>query len=211
MNIFWDWNGTVCDDVQVSLDAVNHMLARRGREPITLEQYYRYIDTPISKFYEHLFDLSAESMSVLGGEFYHYYREHSGEVHPMDGVLEVMEHLRAKGARQFLLSSSHKSNILPLAEEWGILPYFETVLGAEDWNVGSKAERARCFCREMKLCADETWFIGDLLHDLETAQLCGASCLLLPTGHQSREDLMKAGDSFCSSVAEIPTRLGLTR
>ncbi len=211
MNIFWDWNGTVCDDVQISLDAVNAMLYKRGRAPITIHEYYRYIDTPISKFYEHLFDFSVDPMSMLGEEFYSYYRAHTREVHLMDGILQVMDQLRACGARQFLLSSSHVSNILPLAEEWGILPYFEKVLGAEDWNVGSKAERAKCFCCENGLCPEETWFIGDLLHDLETAQLCGASCLLLPIGHQSREDLMQAGDSFCPSVAEIPVRLGITR
>ena len=209
MNIFWDWNGTVCNDLQLSFDAVNHMLHRRGRAPITMEQYYSYIDTPISKFYEHLFDFSVEPMSVLGSEFNSYYRSNAHKLCITDGVLEVIKALHGAGARQFILSSSHKSTILPLAESWGILPYFESVLGAEDWSVGPKDERARCFCRENGLCPDETWFIGDLLHDLETARLCGASCLLLPIGHQSTHDLQTAGESFCPSVAEILHRIGI--
>lgn len=207
MNIFWDWNGTICDDLQLSFDAVNDMLHRRNRAPITMEQYYSYIDTPISKFYEHLFDFSVDPMSVLSGEFNSYYRSNAHRLCISDGVLEVIKSLNDAGARQFILSSSHKSTILPLAEAWGILPYFEAVLGAEDWSVGPKAERAKRFCCDNGLCPKDTWFIGDLLHDLETAQLCGASCLLLPIGHQSREDLQKAGDSFCPSAAEIMTRL----
>ena len=50
--VIWDWNGTLADDVRVALQSVNDILARRGREPITLEQYYSYIDTPIRRFYE---------------------------------------------------------------------------------------------------------------------------------------------------------------
>ena len=53
--ILWDWNGTLADDVQVALRSVNDILARRNRSPITTEDYYSYIDTPIRRFYEHLF------------------------------------------------------------------------------------------------------------------------------------------------------------
>ena len=28
--ILWDWNGTLLDDVEVALDAMKEMLARRG-------------------------------------------------------------------------------------------------------------------------------------------------------------------------------------
>ena len=110
----------------------------------------------------------------------------------------------------YLLHNVYEKSIETyLDPRWGILPYFESVLGAEDWSVGPKDERARCFCRENGLCPEETWFIGDLLHDLETARLCGASCLLLPIGHQSTHDLQTAGESFCSSVSEILHRLGI--
>ena len=88
------------------------------------------------------------------------------------------------------------------------MPYFEAVLGAEDWKVGSKAERARLFCCEKGLCKEETWFIGDLLHDLETAHHCGASCILLSGGHQSDEELQATG-CFCASVSEILSVMGL--
>lgn len=208
MNVFWDWNGTLCDDVSLSLEAVNAMLSKRGRAPIDLAEYHTYIDTPISKFYERLFDFKENPMPILSAEFYGYYGSHANTLRPAEGAREVLEILKKAGARQFILSSSHKDHILPLAEEWGILPYFEAVLGADDWKVGSKAERAKAFCCENSFCGDETWFIGDLLHDLETAQLCGASCILIPGGHQSESELKQTG-FFCPCICEIPARLGL--
>lgn len=67
--ILWDWNGTLADDGYASLLAVNDMLEKRSMPAITMEQYYAYIDTPISKFYEHIFDLNQVTMDVIAREF----------------------------------------------------------------------------------------------------------------------------------------------
>ena len=61
--VIWDWNGTLADDGYASLLVVNDILAKRNMPPITMDQYYQYIDTPISRFYEHLFDLNKVPMS----------------------------------------------------------------------------------------------------------------------------------------------------
>ena len=36
--IIWDFNGTLLDDVGAALGSVNDMLARRSKEPITLDE-----------------------------------------------------------------------------------------------------------------------------------------------------------------------------
>ena len=68
-NVVWDWNGTLLDDVEASLVSVNDMLDSFSIPPITLETYYTYVDTPISRFYEHLFDLEKMPMSRLAPLF----------------------------------------------------------------------------------------------------------------------------------------------
>ncbi len=209
MNVFWDWNGTLCDDLFTALQAVNAILAKRGRQPIDLNAYYSYMDTPIYKFYEHLFDLQKEPMSVLGAEFYAFYDKFLRKDCLMQGAYETLTKLKQAGVRQFILSSSHRDSILPHITRVSILPFFEEVLAADDWNVTSKSERARLFCEQNGLRGEETWFVGDLLHDLDTAKLCGAHCLLIPNGHQSAKDLQTAGECFCPSITEVPKRIGL--
>ena len=209
MNVFWDWNGTLCDDVFTALQAVNAILAKRDRQPIDLDAYYSYMDTPIYKFYEHLFDLQKEPMSVLGAEFYANYDKFLRKDCLMQGAYQTLTMLKEAGVRQFLLSSSHCDQIMPTVSRLGLLPFFEKVLAADDWNVASKSERARQFCVSNGLRGEETWFVGDLLHDWDAAKLCGAHCLLIPHGHQSEQDLKNAGDCFCPSVTEVPKRLGL--
>ena len=53
-HIFWDFNGTIIDDVGNALQCVNDMLERKGRQPITLDDYYTYVETPIIGFYRHI-------------------------------------------------------------------------------------------------------------------------------------------------------------
>lgn len=207
IHVFWDWNGTLCDDVLLALEAVNEMLRKRSRAPITLAAYYSYIDLPIRRFYEHVFDLNQVPMEVISVEYQSYYDAHLREDCLMPGALETLRALRNAGAKQYILTSSHRESVLPTVERLGLLPFFDVVLGAEDWHVRSKEERARRFCEENGLFGESLWFIGDMLHDREAARACGASCLLIPGGHQSEEDLRNAGDCFCPSVTEVPMRI----
>lgn len=209
MQVFWDWNGTLCDDVLLSLEAVNAMLCRRKRSPITLQQYYSYMDTPIRRFYAHMFDLQQVSMAQLSDEFHAYYQQHLREDCLAAGAYPTLCLLKKAGVRQYVLSSSHRDSILPTLKRLRLLPFFEDVLAAEDWDAAPKAERAKAYCDLHGLRGDETWFIGDLLHDRDAALACGAHCLLLPIGHQSEQDLKTAGACFCLDFSEIPVRLGL--
>ena len=60
--ILWDWNGTLLDDVEVALAAMNEMLARRGLPLLQGREPYRDIFTfPVRVYYTAAgLDLSAE-------------------------------------------------------------------------------------------------------------------------------------------------------
>ena len=69
-HVMWDWNGTLLDDVGAALKSVNEMLLRRGLEQITMAQYHEYIDIPIRKFYENMFDLEKEDYTQILKEYF---------------------------------------------------------------------------------------------------------------------------------------------
>ncbi|MCH5183243.1 MAG: HAD family hydrolase [Oscillospiraceae bacterium] len=206
-HVFWDWNGTLCDDVLLALEAVNEMLRKRSRTPITLADYYSYIGIPIRRFYEHVFDLNEVPMEVISVEYNTYYDAHLREDCLMPGARETLSVLRDAGVKQYILTSSHKESVLPTVKKLGLLPFFDAVLGADDWHVQSKEDRARSFCEANGLWGESLWFVGDMLHDRDTANACGGSCLLIPGGHQSEEALRGAGNCFCPSIAEVPARI----
>ena len=60
--ILWDWNGTLLDDVEVALAAMNEMLARRGLPLLQgREPYWDIFTFPVRVYYTAAgLDLSAE-------------------------------------------------------------------------------------------------------------------------------------------------------
>jgi len=50
-HIFWDWNGTLLDDTQASVNALNVLLARRGLPPVSLEDYRATFAFPVRPYY----------------------------------------------------------------------------------------------------------------------------------------------------------------
>lgn len=52
------------------------MLARRSKEPITLDEYREYIDVPIRHFYEQVLDLENEDYDLILNEFQQGYEAH---------------------------------------------------------------------------------------------------------------------------------------
>lgn len=199
--IIWDWNGTLADDAEASRLATNDILKNHGKPPITMAQYYEYIDTPISKFYEHLFDLNEVPMSVISEEFQIGYAKYFKGLH--SGVPELLALFNRMGVRQVILSSGNQNVILRDVKRLGILPYFEKILGADDLLAGSKLERGRAWVNAQKTAPENMVLIGDTLHDYDTAKAIGVSCILCAIGHQSERDLRTAGVPVVTAFSEL--------
>lgn len=197
--VLWDWNGTLADDVGASLQATNEILKKRDKPPITLEQYYAYIDTPISRFYGHLLDLNQVPMAVIGREFYEFYPKYFEGLHA--GTEELLELLRQSGVRQVILSSAHRENIEKDAARLGIRDYFDEILAADDLLAEGKVERGTRWIAAQR--ETSMVLIGDTLHDFETAQAMGVDCILCAIGHQSERDLRTAGDPVVTAFSQL--------
>ncbi|PKM62961.1 MAG: hypothetical protein CVU97_02710 [Firmicutes bacterium HGW-Firmicutes-21] len=206
-HVLWDWNGTLIDDMECSLTAVNIMLSKRNKSSITREQYFEYIDTPIRRFYENIFDFSEISMTEIMEDFNLYYSLHIGEFPLMSGAREVLEELNKKGATQIILSSSSNDIILPFSEKIKVKHFFEHILGASDSYVNGKIERAVCFISDNDINPKSCVLIGDTLHDYETAAALGCDCILIPNGHQARADLIATGAIVAKDISFVPNLL----
>ena len=51
--VFWDWNGTLLDDLAYAVDVRNRVFPRFGLPPIdSLERYYEQFTFPVRLYYE---------------------------------------------------------------------------------------------------------------------------------------------------------------
>lgn len=198
--VIWDWNGTLQDDSKAAWEAVNDMLERRSMPPITFEQYSSYIETPIIGFYRHIFDLEKIPFSVIIKEFAEGFDLHMKGRGLMKGAAEALERIGRAGIAQIIVSSSEKGILMRYAEGYGVLGHFDAVLASDDFEAGSKVERAAAYIKASGIPAENTVVVGDMLHDGEVARAIGARCILVAQGHQTKEDLQRSGMPVAADI-----------
>ena len=206
--VIWDWNGTLLDDVDVSIDIGNKILAKRGLPRLEKEWYKQHFVFPTEAFYGSLgFDFEKDSFKKLSREFAVRYLPSTLRLHLHEGTQGTLEKLRQMDLRQLILSASEKHLLRFQVRHFKIRDYFEEILGVDD-NLGAgKEEIARRWLAAADVLPDEVVFIGDSTHDKEIADIIGCRCILIPQGHMAKERLAATGAQVCDCIGEVPEML----
>ncbi|ODU54455.1 MAG: hypothetical protein ABT01_08450 [Clostridium sp. SCN 57-10] len=202
-HIIWDWNGTLLDDVDASVDIVNDILRAQGRGETTLAEYHAMMEMPIIRYYEKLFDLRALPFERIVRAFNEGYARRSAQMHLADGAREALARFAADGCVQVILSSFEKTRLRAAVHAKGVEPYFAEILGADDLRAESKESRARAWQAKSGARPEHTLVIGDLVHDGEVAHALGAQCILTCSGHQPRSALETCGFPVAQSLTQL--------
>ena len=199
----WDFNGTILDDVDTGIYAVNDLLRERGLRTIGSREEYRAVfGFPIRSYYERLgFDFSKESYEVLAPIWVERYLFYVKQATIFDDVRRTLEYFRSKGVRQIILSATERGMLCQQLKSLEIDGYFEEILGLDNIHAASKVALAQSW-RERHSDA-RLLFVGDTDHDVATAEQMGAECVLIARGHQSKEALRELKLPVYQSLDEM--------
>ncbi len=189
----WDFNGTILDDVMTGIASVNCLLGQRGLPLLeSIEQYRAVFRFPIQGYYERLgFDFSKEPYEVIAPLWVAEYLKRVPSAPVQPGVKELLEHFRALGVKQVILSATELGMLNKQLSELGMVPYFEEILGLDNIHASSKLSLAEEWrARHPDATAI---LLGDTDHDAETARRMNADCYLIARGHQSAAYLCTVG------------------
>lgn len=202
-NILWDWNGTLIDDAVTSLDCVNDMLSEMGKPLISLEQYYTYVETPIIGFYRHILTEEELDFPTISKSFHEAYNNRLNTTKLAYNALNVLKSLKENGAKQYIITATKEESARNLTIEYSVNEYFDGIFGADNTLAESKVERALKFFNDNNINPHDTIFIGDTLHDLETANALGVDCILVTFGHQGKAIVENSGTVTANSLDEV--------
>ncbi len=203
MVIVWDWNGTLLDDVEVSIEAMNRVLERYGLARLNRERYREIFCFPVRDYYERAgFDFRKVDFEKPAMEFIGEYYSLVEAAGLARGAAEALEEISARGVRQIILSASERKSLVGQVRRFGIEGRFTDILGFERHFAESKTELALSWIYENKLDKDEVVFIGDTLHDLEVAAAAGCACVPVSCGHQSEAVLGNAAQNVARDISE---------
>ncbi len=192
-HIIWDFNGTLLDDVPACRRAANRLLEAHGlRRLSSVEEYRGIFGFPIIDYYRRMgFDFERTPYSELAVEWVAYYLEECADAAVFPEIPSVLEAIRERGICQLILSATERGMLCRQVEGLGIAHYFDELLGLSNIHARSK-EAIGLAWREANTGA-RILMIGDTDHDFDVARAMGADCILLTTGHQSRERLVRTG------------------
>lgn len=202
--LIWDFNGTLIDDIDAALSSVNDMLIRRSLPVINFEQYASYVDTPIIKFYEHIFeDLYSMDFDEIAAEFNEGYENHLKDRAVMANADEVLEYFNGKGKLQTVISATHINKVTKRLAEFGLTDYFDRILAHDNLIAEDKTHLAVKYFAEKGIDPNEAIVIGDCVADFKMAQAIGCDCVLTTQGHQSRVEFAETTAVVIDSLTEL--------
>ena len=125
--ILWDWNGTLLDDVDLCVDALNRLLAGFGYpQRYDHEQYRAIFGFPIEEYYVRAgFDFTKHSFAELAEKYMEDYVPASAACPLADGAIDALEAFKAAGLRQVILSASNLDTLRRQTDERGVTGYFD--------------------------------------------------------------------------------------
>jgi len=185
-NVLLDWSGTLADDLSAVVRATNLIFAEYGRRDLTLDEFRHHFRLPFSGFYAELLpEATSEGLEALYERFFFGLQ---GEIPLLPGALDFLKFCRGTGRRMFLLSTIKATHFEEQATRLGVRDFFEVAYV----EIMDKREKIREILATHSLDPSETMFVGDMVHDIETARHGGVLDVAVLTGFDPVEKLLPA-------------------
>ena len=194
-HVVWDWNGTLLDDVEISVEALGTILESQGLPLQTRAKYLERFRFPIAEYYAEIgIEVRPESYGALAKQFIDSYDHRIERARLYTGVEDLLRDLAAVGVSSSVLSAAHEPDLKRLLDAYGISSHFTHVYGLGNKWAHGKIERGRQLMATIGLPAAQVILVGDTDHDLAVGQDLGIDVLLLTAGHQHESRLRSRHD-----------------
>lgn len=203
-SVIWDWNGTLLNDVFISLNSVNQLLSGKNLKILNCDHYRDVFTFPVREYYERIgFDFSIEPFEVIAHQFIEIYNKAVQNCHLHKEARPVLEYIKNCGLKQYILSAMEQGLLEETVKLNNIHSYFEGLYGLDNKFATSKIEIGISLIDKNKLEPLQTLLIGDTIHDYHVAKVIGCQCILVANGHQSKYRLESTGETVIESLWEL--------
>ena len=203
-HIIWDFNGTLLNDTQLSLDVDNNVFEKLGIPAITIDDYRNNMTMPVRDFYPTVgVDYSVHSYETIARLWLDEFNQKAVGVGLVSGALDAIRFFHGQGRSQSVLSASYEPSLRKQCEALGLTPYMADISGLEDESASKKTEIGRRQLRELGLEGRDVVLIGDMLTDVHLAEDLGADCILVSWGHNDLKRLLSSGLPVARDFGEL--------
>ncbi len=192
--IIWDYNGTLLNDLEIGVLAINSMLQQRNLPELSLSNYREVFTFPVKDYYQNIgFSFENEDWDKTANEYIENYNRLLPQASVFPEAKKLLEYFAANKKQQFILSAMEHEMLWKAVTNDNIKHYFTEISGIEDIYATSKMENGKNMIQKHRLQPNEVCLLGDTTHDYEVAKALNIDCVLVANGHQSYERLQATG------------------
>ena len=216
MNIkvaFWDWNGTLWDDVQQWFIAAKAAYTHANiANDLTLETLRDAFDVPVREVIHTLGaprNLPQENHDRILKTFVDTLAENEFLAKRREGGAEVLEAFEEAGIQNHLVSNHPRELLQKELDRAGLTSYFGAVCGNDHHNQvytsGTKEERLKRHLNDADIDASQAVIIADTLEEIRIAQTLGMVSVAITGGYSSAERLKAIKPTYIvDSLYKLP-------
>ena len=202
--IFFDFNGTIIDDLDLCLGLLNDLLKTQNKEPKTMDEYIHIFTFPIKEYYRRAgLNFEIESYESMADRFIERYKRGFLNCNLYPNTKETLEYLKNKGIKLICLSATEINMLRFQLDYFGLTDYFDYILGISDIYARSKEDIALDFVSKYQIDKSKAILVGDTLHDYECAHKMGIEAILTYTGHQAIDVLERANSTIIKNIGVL--------
>ena len=191
----FDLDGTLLDTLISLQNSVNATLAHYGLGPVDAAHIKQFVGDGYQKLVERALIYCGDEKLVHYDEalktyMKEFYIHSMDEVKPYEGIVELLQYLKAADIKIAVLSNKpHEKTLFNIAEVFGDT-YFDYAAG-ERSTIMRKPDPAGVFMimEELGVKADECLYIGDTSTDMETGLAAGVDTVGVLWGFRDEAEL----------------------
>lgn len=185
-NLLFDWSGTLCDDLTLTIECTNYVLAQYGLPALDEAAFRAEFQLPYPAYYA--WKTPGVSIDEVEAHYRAILSHPKSKVTILPHAREFLEYCSACGIRCFILSSMDSTAFAEQAEELGVAHFFEGI----HTGVLNKEAHIHRLLQQHRLRAEDTAFIGDMQHDMNAAHCAGVCGIGVLTGYNNATQLHEA-------------------
>lgn len=185
-NLILDWSGTVVDDLDAVFRATNHVLRRYEVPILSRDEFRERFSLPWIYFYRKwLPQIPEEGLDAV---FWEVMLAEQEGIQLLPHAVELLEYAQRTHHPIFICSTVDPKSFWGQSDRLGVSPFLKKAYV----GIADKREVIHRILEENQLDPAETLFVGDMVHDVETAHHGGIGSCAVLTGFDPAPKLATA-------------------
>ncbi len=204
--LLFDLDGTLLASIPVILQSFRETFKELAYPYPGDEVIAAGIGSHLNDIFTPLLPPSLKERALLAYRSIYIKKQRSGEVQLIPHVSDVLKALFTKGQQMGVVTTKLRVVSQELLEQLGVKTYFTVIVGSEDvsrWK--PDPDPLLLAAEKMNILPRDCTYIGDSLHDAQSAEAAGMRFIGVTTGTGKKSELTKYGEVF-STLTEFYQR-----